>query len=160
MKKILAILTVLCLLCASCAALADMEIPDFDDMPGVVIEDENTKVEETSFEGEWVLQYAFADREYVYEQTLSEKYDFNFMPYVIGEGKVSQDLQKENGEFVTVEMPYTFEAGQLTGEDAAGRTFVVELLEDGNIVMSVFFPGEGDMTTCLSIFLVHPEAKD
>jgi 3-oxoacyl-[acyl-carrier-protein] synthase-1 len=32
----------------------------------------------------------------------------------------------------------------------------VELLEDGNIVMSVFFPSEGDAVICLSVFLTHP----
>jgi hypothetical protein len=32
----------------------------------------------------------------------------------------------------------------------------VELLEDGNIVMSVFYPGEGDEMVCLSLFLTHP----
>ena len=80
------------------------------------------------------------------------------MPYVIGEGKIRQDLQNENGEFVTTEMPYTFEAGQLQGEDSKGRSFAVELLEDGNIVLSVFYPGEGDMVICLSVYLMHPAA--
>ena len=32
----------------------------------------------------------------------------------------------------------------------------VDLLEDGNIVMSVFYPGEGDEMVCLSLFLTHP----
>lgn len=156
MKKLFAILMTLCLLCAACAALADIEPPTFDSMPGVVLEDENTTVDEAAFQGEWVLNVAFAGTEYVDESTLSETYDYNFMPYVIADGKVSQDIQQENGEFVTIEMPYTFEAGQLQGEDGSGRAFVVELLEDGNIVMSVFFPGEGDEVICLSVFLVHP----
>ena len=134
MKKLIAILMALCLLCASCAAMADMEIPTFDSMPAVVLEDEDTTVEEAAFEGEWVLKAAFAGREYVYDQTLAESYDFNFMPYVIGDGKITQDEQNEFGEFVKVEMPYTFEAGQLQGEDKDGRAFAVELLEDGNIV--------------------------
>ena len=34
--------------------------------------------------------------------------------------------------------------------------YVFELLEDGNIVMSVFFPGEGEVKNCLSVYLVHP----
>lgn len=156
MKKLTAILMALCLLCGACAALADMEIPTFDSMPGVVIEDDKTKVDEAAFLGEWVLQNAFAGREFVMEQTLVEKYDFNFMPYVIEKGVVTQDIQDENGEFHTVEMPYTFEAGQLQGKDAKGRDFVFELLEDGNVVMSVFYPGEGDEVVCLSVFMVHP----
>ena len=156
MKRLIALLMALCLACASCAVLADMEIPVFDDMPAVVMEDESTTVEESAFEGEWVLNVAFANLEYVDEQTLFGSYDYNFMPYTIADGMVTQDVQQENGEFVTVEMPYTFEAGQLRGKDGGGRDFVIELLEDGNIVMSVFFPGDGDTLTCLSVFLVHP----
>ena len=156
MKKFFAILMTLCLMCAACAAMADMEIPDWNSMPGVVIEDDETIVEETAFEGEWVLDVAFAGTEYVDEQTLAGTYDFNFMPYIILDGKVMQDLQQENGEFVTVEMPYIFDAGQLQGTDGAGRSFVIELLDNGNIVMSVFFPGEGDAMVCLSVFMVHP----
>ena len=158
MKKLFAILMTLCLLCAACAALADMDPPTFDSMPAAVIEDDDTTVDEAAFQGEWVLNVAFADTEYVDESTLSEVYDYNFMPYVIADGKISQDLQNEYGEFTTVEMPYVFDAGQLQGTDAAGRSFAVDLLEDGNIALSVFFPGEGDAVICLSIFLVHPEA--
>ena len=156
MKQLIALLMALCLACAVCGVLADMEIPAFEDMPAVVMEDESTTVEESAFEGEWVLNVAFANLEYVDEQTLFGSYDYNFMPYIIADGMVTQDVQQENGEFVTVEMPYTFEAGQLLGKDGSGRDFVIELLEDGNIVMSVFFPGEGDALTCLSVFLVHP----
>ena len=156
MKKFFAILATLCLLCASCAAMADMEIPTWDSMPDVIIEDDETTVDEAAFQGEWVLNVAFAGTEYVDEQTLAGKYDFNFMPYLIADGKIMQDVQNEFGEFTTVEMPYTFEAGQLQGKDSAGRDFAVELLEDGNIVMSVFFPGEGDTVICLSVFLMHP----
>ncbi len=156
MKQLIALLMALCLACAACTVLADMEIPAFENMPAVVMEDENTTVEEAAFEGEWVLNVAFANLENVDEQTLFGSYDYNFMPYIIADGMVTQDVQQENGEFVTVEMPYTFEAGQLLGKDGSGRDFVIELLEDGNIVMSVFFPGEGDALTCLSVFLVHP----
>ncbi len=156
MKKLFAILMTLCLLCGACAAAANMEIPAWKDMPGVVIEDENTTVDETAFEGEWVLHAAFAEEAYVDEQALADTYGFNFMPYRIAEGKILQDVQNENGEFETVETPYTFEVGQLQGEDAEGRGFAVELLEDGNIVMSVFYPGENDTVVCLSVFLAHP----
>ena len=156
MKKICAVLMTLCLLCAACTALADMEIPTWDSMPGVVIEGDDTPVEETAFEGEWVLNVAFAGTDYVDEQTLAGSYDFNFMPYLIGSGKIVQDIQNEYGEFTAVEVPYTFEAGQLQGKDGSGRDFAVELLEDGNIVLSVFFPGEGEAVTCLSVFLKHP----
>ena len=156
MKKQIAILTALCLLCASCAALADFEPPAFDSMPKVIIEDENTTVDEAAFEGEWVLNVAFANTEYVDEPTLFGTYDYNFMPFVIADGKITQDLQNEYGEFIPVVMPYTFEAGQLQGTDGSGRSFAAELLEDGNIVLSVFYPGEGDSVICLSVFLQHP----
>ncbi len=156
MKKLTAVLTALALLCASCAATADMEIPDWNDMPLVVTDDGDTTVDEAAFEGEWVLNVAFADTVYVTPETLFDTYDFNFMPFVIGGGKITQDIENENGEFVTKEMPYTFEAGQLQGEDDKGRSFAVELLEDGNIVLSVFFPGEGETVVCLSVFLMHP----
>lgn len=159
MKKIFVILMTLCLLCATCAATADMEIPSFKSMPAVVLEDENTTVDEAAFEGEWVLNVAFAGEEYVTPQTLSEVYDYNFMPYCIGDGKITQDLQNENGEFVTIEMPYVFEAGQLQSTEESDVNFAVDLLVDGNIVMSVFFPGEDDEVICLSIFLVHPDEE-
>ena len=156
MKKLFAILMSVCLMISACAAMADMEIPSFDSMPSVVLEDENTTVDEASFEGEWVLNVAFIGTEYVDEQTLAGTYGFNFMPFIIGDGKIKQDIQKENGEFVTEEMAYIFEAGQLQSTDDDDKNFAVDLLEDGNIVMSVFIPGEGDTLQCLSIFLVHP----
>ena len=156
MKKLFAFLMALCLLGAACAVLADMEIPTWDEMPGVVIEDEDTIVDEAAFQGEWVLNVAFADTVYIDEQTLAGTYDYNFMPYCIADGKVTQEVENEYGEFQTVEMPYTFEAGQLQGQDASGRDFVFELLEDGNVVMSVFFPGEGDTVVCLSVFMMRP----
>ena len=53
MKKIAAVLMTLCLLCTALPALADMEIPVFENMPGVVIEDDNTTVDEKAFEGEY-----------------------------------------------------------------------------------------------------------
>lgn len=159
MKKLIAILMSLCLLCASCAALADMEIPVFENMPGVIIEDENTTVDEKAFEGEWVLNVAFLGTEFLTEQELAEKFDYNFMPYVIADGKIMQDIQDENGEFHTVEAPLTFEAGQLSGVDGAGYSFVFDLLEDDNIVLSIFIPGEGDEMQCLSLFMKHPDAE-
>ena len=160
MKKLIAILMTLCLLCASCAALADFVPPDFNDMPASIIEDDETTVDEAAFQGEWVLNIAFAGTEYVDESTLFDTYEINFMPYVIADGKITQDLQNENGEFVPVEMPYTFENGQLLSEDGNGREFTVDLLEDGNILMSVFYPQEDGTNLCLSMFLKHPEEEE
>ena len=156
MKKIFAILTTLCLLCAACAAVADTEIPDFDKMPGAVIEDDETTVDEAVFQGEWVLDVAFAGTEYADNETLVNTFDYDFVPIVIADGKVTKEVQNDNGEFCTVEMPYTFEAGQLQGTDDNGRTFAIDPLEDGSIAMAVFYPGEGDEVVCLTLFMVHP----
>ena len=156
MKKIFAILTTLCLLCAACAAVADTEIPDFDKMPGAVIEDDETTVDEAVFQGEWVLNAAFAGTEYADNETLFNTFDYDFVPYVIADGKITREIESGDGEFTTVEMPYTFEAGQLQGTDNNGHLFAVDSLEDGSIAMAVFYPGEGDEVTCLTLFLVHP----
>lgn len=156
MKKFFAILTALCLLCVSCAALADMKIPVFSEMSQMVMEDENTTIEESAFEGEWVLNAAFLGTDYVDEQTLAGTYGFNFMPVRIADGKIMQDIQNEFGEFVTREGTYEFDCGELHVTDDSGRSSVVALLEDGNIVVSVFLPGENDTTECLSVFMVHP----
>ena len=158
MKKLFAILTALCLMCTCCAVLADTEPPTWESMPAVVIEDENTVVEESAFAGEWVLNAAFFGGKYVDLDALMHTYDYDIssMPFCIGEGKVTREEQQENGEFVTREAPYTFEAGQLHGTDWNGRNFVFELLEDGNIVLSLFYPGEGEEVGCLSVFLQHP----
>ena len=160
MKKIVAILMTLCLLCASCAALADMEPPVFENMPLAVMEDENTTISKDVFDGEWTLNVAFLSRVYLTEQELAEKFSYNFMPITIDNGKVSQDIQDENGEFHTGELELTFEAGQLWGTDGQGYEFVIELLEDNNIVVSVFVPGEGEEVQCLSLFMQHPEKAD
>lgn len=160
MKKLVSTLIALMMLCAACAASADMEIPSFDSMSPVVFEDENTTVEESAFAGEWVLNVAFIDTEYVDEQTLAGTYDFNFMPFVIGDGKITQDAESGEGEFVTYEMPYVFDAGQLQATFNYGKNdgldYAVELLEDGNIVMSIFLPREDGTNSCLSVYLVHP----
>ena len=65
MKKLFAILMTLCMLCAACSTLVDREIPTWDNMPKVVIEDENTTVDEAAFEGEWVLDKAFLATDYI-----------------------------------------------------------------------------------------------
>ena len=156
MKKLTAILMTLCLLFGACAAVADLIPPEWDSMPHVVLEDDDTTISEASYEGEWVLNVAFLSTEYIDEQTLSGTFGYNFMPYRIADGKIMQDLQQDNGEFTTVEYPYVFEAGQLQFTDNNGVDGAFELLEDGNIVMSLFYPGEGDTLRCLSVFLVHP----
>jgi hypothetical protein len=156
MKKFVAILMTLCMLCGACCAMADMEIPTWDSMPGVVSEIENMTVDEAAFQGEWILDTAFLDTEYLGREELDESFGFNFMPICIADRRITQDVQNEFGEFVTLETSYEFEGGQIVGKDGRGQEFAIELLENGNIVLSVFYPEEGDTVKCLSLFLVHP----
>jgi hypothetical protein len=87
--------------------------------------------------------------------------DGKFKPYICNDVAVvvfKAFVSTEDGklEFTPVE---TF-VGSLDpdGKDEKGRDFSVCLLEDGNILLSVFFPGEGGNVTDLNLFLVHPEA--
>ena len=49
------------------------------------------------------------------------------------------------------------DAGQLQGE-AEGVSNVFEMPEDGNIIMNMFFLGEDDNLTEVTIFLVRADA--
>ena len=64
----------------------------------------------------------------------------------------------ENGETVREEYPYTIENSQLECLDNEGQIFLFELLEDHNICLSVFVPGEGEETICITIFMVRADA--
>ena len=157
MKKFFAMMLTVCLLGICCAASADTEEPTFDSMPLAVMEGDDPTLSEESFQGVWVLKAAFAARDYVNQETLFDVYGYDFVPYTIADGKITKEVEDREQEFRTIEMPYTFEAGQLWATDEKGRDVVVEKLEDGNIVMSVFYPAEDDTVTCLSLFMVHPE---
>ena len=156
MKKIASILMALCLLCASCAALADTETPVFGNMPTIVLEDDTTTVDEAAFNGTWTPNAAFLGEDYLSPEKLDEKFHFGFEPVTIADRKLSKEVQDENGEFHKVETALTFENGELTGKDGEGYSFVFDLLEDNNILLSIFIPGEGGEMQCLSVFLQHP----
>ena len=156
MKKIASILMALCLLCASCAALADTETPVFGNMHAIVLEDDNTTVNESAFNGTWTLKAAFLGEDYLSAEKLEEKFHFGFEPITIADGKLSKEVQDDNGEFHKVETALTFENGELNGKDGEGYSFVFDLLEDNNILLSVFIPAEGGEMQCLSMFLQHP----
>ena len=155
MKKLLSVLLTLCLLCTAAAALAEAT-PTLSDMPDVVIEDENTTVELSAFNGIWDLDLAFVGELYVDLETLATTYGLTVPPIRIEDG--SFFYYDDNGEGGAVERGYacTFEAGQLQGE-ADGINFCFDTLVNGNIVMSMFLPGEGDEVICVSLFMVHPE---
>ena len=153
MKKLFSVLLALCLLCTA-AALAEAT-PTLDDMPAVVIEDDNTTVELSAFNGIWDLDLAFVGDTYVNLETLATTYGMTFSPIRIEDGSLF--YYEDNGEGGVVErgIACAFEAGQLQGEDD-GISFCFDTLVNGNIVMSYFLQGEGDEVICVSLFLVHP----
>lgn len=74
------------------------------------------------------------------------------------DGSIYFDVADENGGTVEQEQPYTFEAGQIAFDDEAGNMAVFDLLEDGNIMMSMFLKEEGDQMLCITVFLVPADA--
>ena len=80
---------------------------------------------------------------------------FDFGPIAIGSGTITQEYTV-NGEAKSVEMPYTFEAGQLQGEcPENGFQYVVEPLEGDGICYPLFVPDEEGNVTCATIFMVR-----
>ena len=150
MKKILAVLMAMCLLC-SAAALA--ETPKFEDMPGLLVMDD-------FFKGTWVAGTAFAGETYVDLDALASVYCISIPTITIEEDEhlVIFEGTNENGETVREEYPYTIENSQLECLDNEGQIFLFELLEDHNICLSVFVPGEGEETICITIFMVRADA--
>lgn len=153
MKKVFAILTALCLLCASCAALA--ETPAFENMPLVVTVEDGTELTDADFEGDWTVDKIFVSTTYLAPEEAEAK-GLMIRPIRIADGQVSNVITDEAGEEHEAATKYTIEANQLIGTDGEGTEFVIEKLEDGNIVMSIFVPGEGEGMICISYFMVHP----
>lgn len=156
MKKLFSILMALCLLCTAAAALADDEVPSFDDMPGVIIAEDDVELTDAGFEGEWVMDKVFYDTTYLSPEEV-EANGLAIRPIRIADGKVYSKFEDEDGEHET-STDYTIESNQLLFSSGDGLDFVIEKLVDGNIVMNIFVPGEGDTLIDISIFMVHPEA--
>ena len=137
MKKAISVLLALCLFCTAAAALAET-VPAWNDMPHVVIEDEDTTIDEAAFRGTWTVT----------------------IPAVrVEDGKIYYDTVNDKGETVEYGQVYTFDAGQIQFIDEDGRTAVLELLEDGNPVMSRFLPQEGsEEVLCITAFMVRADA--
>ena len=156
MKKLISVMMALCLLCTAAAALADA-VPSFEDMPYPVVEDDNTTVELSAFNGTWVADKTFVDTVYVDAETLKTTFGVTIPTITIEDGSFFYD--EDNGEGGTVNRGYacTFQAGQLQGE-AEGINYCFDTLEDGNIMMTMFLPGEGDKQTEVEIFLVRADA--
>ena len=154
MKKLIAITIVLVLALAALSATAETTLT-ISDMPNIIMEDENTTIDESMFEGEWVVDKTFLGEEYIDPNELAALIRFDFGPISIGSGTIIQEYTVD-GEIKSVEMPYTFEAGQLQGEcPENGFQYVVEPLEGDGICYSLFVPDEEGNITCATIFMVR-----
>ena len=156
MKKLLSVLMALCLLCAGVAALAEEKAPVFENMPLVVTTEEGAELTDADFEGDWIVDKVFYDTVYMTPEEVKAK-GLAILPIRIASGKVSHTFTDELGEH-EVSAEYTLENNQLLFTDGEGLETVIEKLEDGNIVLSIFVPGEGETPSCVSFFMVHPEA--
>ena len=155
MKKLFSVLLTLCLLCTAVAALAE-EAPVWDDLPLVVTVEEGTELTDADFEGDWIVDKVFYDTVYMTPEEVKAK-GLAILPIRIAGGKVSHTFTDELGEH-EVSAEYTLENNQLLFTDGEGLETVIEKPEDGNIVLSIFVPGEGETPSCVSFFMVHPEA--
>ena len=157
MKKLLSVLIALCLLCTAATATAETA-PAYDDMPAVVVEDDDTTIEKSAFDGTWTPDKAFVSGVYINLETLASTYNLTVPTIRIEDGSFCYSDTGEGGETVEKEYACTFQAGQLQGEDEAGLSFCFDLLEDGNITMAIFLPGEDDTPIEVDIFFVRASA--
>ena len=154
MKKLIALTIALVLALTALTATAETVLT-LADMPDIIVEDENTTIDESMFEGEWVVDKTFIGEENVEPEKLAELIQFNFGPIKIGNGIITQEYTVD-GETKTVEMPYTLEAGQLQGTcPENGFEYVVEPLEGGSICYSLFVPDAEQNITCGTIYMVR-----
>ena len=154
MKKLIALTIALFLALAALSATAEAALT-ISDMPNIIIEDENTTIDESMFEGEWVVDRTFLGEDLIDRNELAAMIKFDFGPITIGGGTITQEYT-ENGETKSVAMPYTLEAGQLQGTcPENGFEYVVEPLENGAICYSLFVPDEEQNITCATIFMVR-----
>ena len=151
MKKMMLMLMALCLMCSG-TALAD--IPKFEDMPAMILLD-------SFFEGTWVGTAAFAGETYVDFDTLADIYGITVPVVTIREQDrlVIFEGTDETGAAFREEYPYSLENSQLECQDEEGQVVVFELLEDRNIVMNMFVPGENEGMIDISIFMIRADAE-
>jgi len=155
MKKLISVLAALCLLLTAAAALAETEEVTLDKMPAVVTLDEGVELKDADFEGEWIVDTVFLNEAYLTPEMV-EELGLNIRPMRIADGKIYNVVTDDAGEHEVSE-EYKLENNQILFTDGQGLEAVFEKLEDGNIVMSIFIPGENDTTNCATFFLVHPE---
>ena len=160
MKKIFSILMVLCLLCTAAAAFADAAeetVPSLLELPELKTFDPDAVIEESDYEGEWVMKYAYIGDEPATPEQLAEK-GFTIRPLTVHEGKLIDTYTDEEGAHETA-IAYEFDAdiGQISIETEDGSIiYVLDLLEDDNIMVSIVLYGEGD-PVCISLYMVRPE---
>ncbi len=146
----------LCLLCTAVAALVEEAAPAWDDMPMVVTIDEGVELTDADFEGDWIVDKIFVDTVYMTPEDV-EANGLAIRPMRIADGKITSIIEDEDGEH-EVPSEYTLENNQILFTDGEGLDAVFEKLEDGNVVLNVFIPGEGETVTSVTFFMVHPEA--
>ena len=154
MKKLFSVLMALCLLCTAASALAE-ETPTLEKMPQVVTVDEGVELTDADFEGDWIADKVFYGTDYLMPEEVEAK-GLAIRPVRIAGGKVINIVTDEAGEH-EVSAEYTLENNQILFTDEEGIEAVFEKLEDGNLVLSLFVPAEGDTPVCVTYFMVHPE---
>ena len=155
MKKILAVLMALCMLCTAVCALADEaedDAADYAELPQVM-EAES----EDDFYGEWALDAVLIGDTVVDAETAIAEIFGGEEPLVgIHDGFLYDYTLDEDGEIIedkTKEYEYTFTDGRLEGE-GEGQKFIIELLEDANIVMTIV-TDDGE----ISMFMVEDDSE-
>ena len=152
MKKLISVMMALCLLCTAAAALA--ETLTLNQMPQLVTL-EDVELTDADFEGVWIADKVFLNTVYLTPEEV-EANGLVIHPMRIADGKVTSFFTDEEGEHAE-SVEYTLENNQLLFTDGEGIEAVFEKLEDGNLVLNIFVPGEGDAVNSVTFFMVHPE---
>ena len=156
MKKLFSVLMVLCLLCTAVAALAEEAAPTWEDMPQVVTLDEGVELTDADFEGDWIVDKVFIDNVYLTPEEV-EANGLNIPPIRIADGQIINIVTDEQGEHEAAEK-YMLDSNQIQFTDGEGVEAVIDKLEDGNIVLTIFIPREDGTNSNAAFYMVHPEA--
>ena len=147
---------VLCLLCTVVAVLAEEAAPTWEDMPRVVTLDEGVELTDADFEGDWIVDKVFIDNVYLTPEEV-EANGLNIPPIRIADGQIINIVTDEQGEHEAAEK-YTLDSNQIQFTDGEGIEAVIDKLEDGNIVLTIFIPREDGTNSNAAFYMVHPEA--
>ena len=156
MKKLFSVLMALCLLCTAVAALAEEAAPTWEDMPQVVTLNEGVELTDADFEGDWIVDKVFIDNVYLTPEEV-EANGLNIPPIRIADGQIINIVTDEQGEHEAAEK-YTLDSNQIQFTDGEGVEAVIDKLEDGNIVLTIFIPREDGTNSNAAFYMVHPEA--